>query len=117
MTTYDNNLSGVLFKNDDKREGKKDPDYRGSAEINGVQFWLNAWINTAKKDGRKFMSLKFEPKQAKGAVAHKEAPVDARPTSEDDFNDEIPFAFLLAPLAGLLIALTGIAGQAAHYAA
>lgn len=85
---YDNNMSGVLFKNDDKREGKRDPDYRGNAEVNREQFWVNAWIKSSK-DGRKYMSLSFQPKQAKdvkGAVAHKEAPAEA-----DDLNDKIPF--------------------------
>lgn len=84
---YDNNMSGVLFKNDDKREGKRDPDYRGNAEVNREQFWVNAWIKSSK-DGRKYMSLSFQPKQAKdikGAGAHKDAP------RVDDMNDESPF--------------------------
>jgi len=84
---YDNNMSGVLFKNDDKREGKRDPDYRGNAEVNREQFWVNAWIKSSK-DGRKYMSLSFQPKQAKdvkGAVTHKETP------PVDEPNDEIPF--------------------------
>lgn len=74
MATYDNNLRGVLFKNDDRRNDR-DPDYRGQCEIAGTQYWLSAWIKEAQKDGRKFMSLSFTPKQAKqisGAVAHKE---------------------------------------------
>jgi uncharacterized protein (DUF736 family) len=74
MPNYDNNLRGVLFKNDDKRDGRKDPDYRGNCEIGGQQYWLSAWIRESQKDGRKFMSLSFQPKQARetpGAVAHK----------------------------------------------
>ena len=73
--SYDNNMSGTLFRNNDKREGKRDPDYRGNAEIERVQYWVDAWINESKKDGTKFMSLKFKPKQAKdirGAVSHKD---------------------------------------------
>ena len=84
---YDNNMSGVLFRNDDKREGKRDPDYRGNAEVNREHFWVSAWIKSSK-DGRKYMSLSFQPKQAKdvkGAVAHKEAP------PVDEPSDEIPF--------------------------
>lgn len=85
---YDNNMSGVLFRNDDKREGKRDPDYRGNAEVNREQFWVSAWIKSSK-DGRKYMSLSFQPKQAKdvkGAAVHKEAPA-----ATDDLDDEIPF--------------------------
>lgn len=75
MTEYDNNLSGALFKNNRKREGKTDPDYQGQAEVGGVEYWLSAWINTSKKDGSKFMSLKFNPKE----------------TTPADFDDDIPF--------------------------
>ena len=86
MPQYDNNLRGVLFKNDEKRDGRKDPDYRGQCEIDGTQYWLSAWIKESQKDGRKFMSLSFQPKQAKdirGAVAHKE------PEFDDD--KDLPF--------------------------
>lgn len=82
---YDNNNSGALFKNDDKREGKKDPDYRGQAEVDGVLYWLDAWINESKKDGRKFMSVKFKPKEQRaGKPKPSEKPVEG-------FDDEIPF--------------------------
>ena len=59
---YDNELRGVLFKNDEKLEDR-DPNYTGSAQIGGQTYWLNAWIKESKKDGRKYMSLSFKPKQ------------------------------------------------------
>ena len=62
--TYDNTNRGVLFRNEDKKENR-DPDYRGNINIDGKEFWLDAWINTAKKDGRKFMSLRVKPKMAR----------------------------------------------------
>ncbi len=68
--TYDNNNSGVLFRNVKKQEGDKLPDYRGTAEVNGVQLEIAAWIKVGKNDGKKFMSLKFQPpyrKQDPGA--------------------------------------------------
>lgn len=87
MSEYDNELTGVLFRNEEKREGKRDPDYRGSAEVGRTQYWLDGWINE-KKGGGKYLKLKFNPKQAKsvqGAVAHKAA-------APDDFEaDDIPF--------------------------
>jgi hypothetical protein len=72
---YVNNMRGVLFKNTNKRDGKKDADYRGQCEIDRKPFWIDAWINESQKDGSKFMSLRFNPKLAKdrGAVPHKEA--------------------------------------------
>ena len=62
---YDNNNSGGLWKNDKKNpadpEDKK-PDYTGQAEVNSVEYWISAWVRTGKESGRKFFSLKFEPK-------------------------------------------------------
>jgi uncharacterized protein (DUF736 family) len=60
---YDNTNSGVLFKND-KGNNPKRPDYRGSANWNGAEFDISGWINESKKDGKKFLKLKFEPKKA-----------------------------------------------------
>lgn len=82
---YDNNLSGVLFKNE-KDGNEKRPDYKGSAEIEGVQYWVSAWIRDGAKG--KFMSMKYEAKekqQAQQSQTPKPAPVD-------DFDDGIPFA-------------------------
>lgn len=86
MTEYDNELRGVLFKNKDKREGKKDADYRGNATVNGVDYWLDAWINEPKNGGDKFMAIKFKAKEAQAAPAEKPAPA-----SQPDFDDDIPF--------------------------
>jgi hypothetical protein len=80
-------MRGVLFKAD--KEGVETrPDYRGQCEINHVQFWMDAWIKTSKKDGKKFMSLSFKPKQAaevKGGTQNPPAQT-AAPT-----EDEVPF--------------------------
>ena len=59
---YDNNMSGVLFKND--KEGNENrPDYKGKCEINGDEFWISAWVKTSKKSGKKFLSLSFQEKE------------------------------------------------------
>jgi hypothetical protein len=87
--TYDNTNRGVLFKNEDKQD-ERDPDYTGQINVGGVECWLDAWINTAKTSGKKFMSMRAKPKQAqdvKGGAKNPPAPVAA----EDDWNDEIPF--------------------------
>jgi uncharacterized protein (DUF736 family) len=82
---YDNNLSGALFKNDEKRDGKQDPDYRGQCEIEGTEYWVSAWINESKK-GAMYLSLKFNAKQAKRG-----APQQPKAASTESFNDFIPF--------------------------
>jgi hypothetical protein len=51
-------------RHDNKRAGHEDADYRGQIDIDGREFWLNAWIREAKADGQKFMSLSVRPKEA-----------------------------------------------------
>ena len=55
-------MSGVLFKNDRRRDGKEDPHLRGSCTIGGQRFWMDAWTNTAQRgerQGEKYISIKF----------------------------------------------------------
>lgn len=86
---YDNNMRGVLFKNDDKQSDKH-PDYKGTITVDRVEYWISSWIKTSKQ-GNKFMSLSVQPKQpAAMPVKHKQAPqvVD---TNDFDDMDGIPF--------------------------
>jgi uncharacterized protein (DUF736 family) len=59
---YDNTNRGVLFKNE-KKESDRHADYRGNINVDGKEFWLDAWIKTSKA-GKKFMSLSIKPKMA-----------------------------------------------------
>ena len=82
---YDNNMSGVLFKND-KTGNEKRPDYRGTAVINGVDLNISAWLKASKKTGDKFLSLRFE---SKTAAPPKRAPVMDETPFDDD--KDLPF--------------------------
>jgi uncharacterized protein (DUF736 family) len=57
---YDNRNSGVLFKNDRKQAGSKQPDFNGTLNVGGVEHQLAGWIREAR-NGRKFFSLKLTP--------------------------------------------------------
>jgi len=81
---YDNELQGVLFKND-KKESEKHPDYKGSIQINGAEFWLSAWINEKKDGSGKYMSLKAQPKEGQ---QQRQAPQK----SSAPFDSDDPFA-------------------------
>jgi hypothetical protein len=82
---YDNNMRGVLFRNDRKRNDK-DPEYTGNAEVDGVEYWLSAWVNEAKKgknEGKKFFSISFKAKNEKrGSKSNGRRPMD---------DEDIPF--------------------------
>jgi len=54
---------GALFKNA-RKETDKHADYRGEATVDGVAYYLDAWINTSK-NGDKYMKLRFRPKEIK----------------------------------------------------
>jgi hypothetical protein len=41
---YDNTNKFSLFPNDKMRVGHKDPDLSGYINIDGVDYWLKAWI-------------------------------------------------------------------------
>jgi hypothetical protein len=77
---YDNTNRGVLFKND-RKDTDNHPDYKGSININGEEFWLSSWIKEGKTG--KFMSLSVTPKNAK-PIAQPEA---AHAAHEED----VPF--------------------------
>lgn len=89
MPQYDNTNSGLLAKNK-RKEKDTHPDYSGSINIEGVEYWLSGWLKTGKESsklaGEKFFSLSVRPKDQQRAAAPAPASVPA-----DDFNDDIPF--------------------------
>ena len=76
-----NDNSGALFRND-RKEKDTHPDHTGTATINGVDFWISAWVK--EKNGKKYFSLAFKPKDQQ---AERAAPKPA----QSDLDDEIPF--------------------------
>ena len=64
---YDNTNTGMLARND-RKEKDTHPDYRGSINIEGVEYWLSGWLKEGKAGGKmagkKFFSLSVERKQS-----------------------------------------------------
>jgi hypothetical protein len=81
MSDFDDTNRGALFRNDDKTE-EKHPDYRGSLNVGGRDFWLSAWLKVSKK-GTKYMSLAIKPKNADTAQPKK--------SIGKDLADAVPF--------------------------
>ena len=102
MAEYDNTDRGVLFKND-RKEKDTHPDYTGNIDVDGVEYWLSAWIKEGRKG--KFMSLSIKLKEDASAVKRRdEAPArpPQRPASPpqnhraagggfDDMDTDVPF--------------------------
>lgn len=82
---YDDTNRGALFKND-RKELDNHPDYKGSINCDGVDYWLSAWIKEGQKG--KFMSLSIKPKDE----APKAAPKKQVAMAGDMPHDDIPFA-------------------------
>ena len=88
---YDNTNSGILTRND-KQGNENRPDYRGSINVDGVEYWLSAWIKEGRDGtrlaGQKYMSLSVQPKEARQdyaapAPAPSPAPAPRRQTQAE----------------------------------
>lgn len=88
--SYDNSNSGLLAKND-KQGNESRPDYRGSINVEGREYWLSAWIKTGrdgtKLAGQKYMSLSVQPKDASYTPAPAAAPAPAPARMTQDQRD------------------------------
>lgn len=100
MAEYDNTNSGALFKND-KKTSDNHPDYKGSINVDGVEYWLSSWLKTSKA-GSKFMSISVQPKEQQApqrpapsrAPSHDAAKARQLPKQSsgfDDMTDDVPF--------------------------
>ena len=81
MPKYDDTNRGALFKNT-RKESDKGPDYRGSLNVDGEDYWIAAWLKESK-EGKKYMSL---------AVTLKDADRDEKQhESRKEPKEDLPF--------------------------
>lgn len=91
MTTYNNDNTGLLARND-RKEKDTHPDFRGSINVEGVDYWLSGWIKVGKEGGKlagkKFFSLSLERKESdRSASAPSRTPSVKQRVEEND----VPF--------------------------
>jgi uncharacterized protein (DUF736 family) len=79
MSDYDNTNSGALFKNE-RKEADTHADYNGSVNVDGKEFWLNAWLKESKA-GKKYMSLSLKQKEVS----------PAQPQATTISSEDVPF--------------------------
>lgn len=92
MTFQHKDNTGSLFKNA-RKETERHPDYTGTIIVDGVSYWLSAWVKDGAKG--KFFSLAVKPKDG-GKGADKPTPQQQdnparRGSVKDALDDEIPF--------------------------
>lgn len=83
------NNSGALFRND-KRETEKHPEYTGKITIEGVEYYLSAWVNESARTGQKYFAIKATPKAAT-VPATTTAPTQSQTSTIADPVDDLPF--------------------------
>jgi hypothetical protein len=84
MTERDNTNRGAIWKNDDKQNDKH-PDFKGSLNVGGVEYWVSAWKRRADQSAKApALSFSIKPKDGQQQRQSSDA--------GDDMNgDRIPF--------------------------
>ena len=83
---YDNTNRGAVWKNQKMREGKRDPHFTGTINVDGVDYYISAWKNDKPGDNQPVLSLsvrKDDRQQQPSYQPAAQAPADV--------NDEIPW--------------------------
>lgn len=82
MTQYDNTNRGAIWPNE-KKEKDTHPDFTGSLNVEGKEYWVSAWRKSAgAKSGSPVMSFSIKPKdeakkpQRDAAEAFGDDPID-----------------------------------------
>ena len=84
---HDNKNRGAIWKNE-KKEKDTHPDFTGSLNVDGIEFWVSAWRR--KPDaGPKSPALSFSIKPKE--TDEKPAPEKRKGGSFADLDDSIPF--------------------------
>jgi hypothetical protein len=82
---YDNTNRGSIWKND-KKETDNHPDFTGTLNVDGIEFWVSAW---KRKEGAdpKAPALSFTVRMKEDKPQQQKQPSK----TADDFEDDIPY--------------------------
>lgn len=86
-------LTGILSHNDRKMSDKS-PSYRGTALIEGKEYYVSLWKKTSLKNGKVYLTLSFKPKEEPPTkVAQLAVAVGGNTEilNEEPLTDDVPF--------------------------
>lgn len=87
---FDDRNRGSIWTNKKKREGKQDPDFTGSLNVDGKDYWVAAWKRkTDAREGAPALSFSVKAKDGNPQESIPKASGARRQSAE--MEDEIPF--------------------------
>ena len=102
MSNYDNTNKGAMWRNDNKQSDTH-PDFKGSINIDGVEYWLSGWKRKAgDKENAPVVRFSYQPKEQQQApqqaaqqapqqqAPQQQAPQQQAPQQQGDNFDDIP---------------------------
>jgi hypothetical protein len=85
---FDNTNRGSIWRNE-KKETDKHPDFTGSLNVDGKDYWVSAWKRKPDASERA-PALSFSVKLKDGAAPKQDS--GARQPLKPELDDEIPFS-------------------------
>ena len=80
---------GVIFRNDKKPEGSKQPDYRGNIDCDGVKKEIALWVRKSEK-GKSYFSVKLSDPWVKPGEAP-QSDYQKIPAKIEEQTEDLPF--------------------------
>jgi hypothetical protein len=88
MSNYDNTNKGQIWKNDNKATGTH-PDFKGSINIEGVDYWLSCWKRSPEASPKApALKMSVQRKEVNQGQAAQQNQADKISNINDD---DIPF--------------------------
>jgi hypothetical protein len=89
MAEFDNTNRGVLFRAKEKKTDKH-PDYTGSINVGGKDYYLSAWLKDSKA-GQKYFSMAVTEKREAAPTGTTSQGTFPGPDSQGPDVGDIPF--------------------------
>ncbi len=93
MSNYDNTNRGQIWKNE-KKEKDTHPDFTGSLNVGGVEYWVSGWKRKADANPKApALSFSIKPKEEvhNQGMAQAQQAMEPSVQAAADFDDDIPF--------------------------